>query len=173
MKKKGIAILGCILLIIFDQLTKLQVLVTLKGQDPIVLIPGVLEFQYVENRGAAFGILQNQQWFFILAALVTVLVLFFLLWKMPEDNIRFLPMKVCLYLIIAGAVGNVIDRFIRRYVVDFIYFKLIDFPVFNVADIYVTVAAFLLIFLVLFYYKEDEFERMFSLHKSHKGKIEE
>ena len=59
-------------------------------------------------------------------------------------------------LICSGAIGNMIDRVSRGYVVDFFYFKLINFPIFNVADCYVTVAAFLLIVLIFFYYKEEE-----------------
>ena len=63
--------------------------------------------------------------------------------------------------ILSGAFGNCIDRIRLNYVVDFLYFKLINFPIFNVADIYVTVAAFLLVILILIYYKEDDLERIF------------
>ncbi|MDY2590860.1 MAG: signal peptidase II, partial [Agathobacter sp.] len=65
----------------------------------------------------------------------------------------------------AGAIGNLIDRIVNNYVVDFFYFKLIDFPIFNVADIYVTIAAFLFIVLGFFYYKEEDFEIIFSKSK--------
>lgn len=65
----------------------------------------------------------------------------------------------------AGAVGNMIDRVFRKYVVDFIYFSLINFPVFNVADIYVTVAAFMLVVLILFFYQEEDLNRVFSKKK--------
>ena len=67
---------------------------------------------------------------------------------------------ICI-LFFAGALGNFIDRVFRNYVVDFFYFKLIDFPVFNVADIYVTVGTFILAFLLLFYYKEEDLDRIF------------
>ena len=70
-------------------------------------------------------------------------------------------MRILIVLIGAGAVGNFIDRIRQGYVVDFFYFSLINFPIFNVADIYVTAAAFLLIFLCLFYYKEEDFEQIF------------
>ena len=63
--------------------------------------------------------------------------------------------------VLAGAVGNLLDRLFRGYVVDFFYFKLIDFPVFNVADIYVTTAAVILIVLIVFLYKEEDFDRIF------------
>ena len=71
-------------------------------------------------------------------------------------------MNFSFILIIAGAIGNLIDRVINNYVIDFFYFKLINFPIFNVADIYVTVAAFLFIVLSFFYYKEEDFDIIFS-----------
>jgi signal peptidase II len=71
-------------------------------------------------------------------------------------------MDVILIAFLAGAIGNCIDRVARGYVVDFFYFCLIDFPIFNVADIYVTLSAFFMLVLGLFYYKEDDFELVFS-----------
>ena len=73
-----------------------------------------------------------------------------------------LPLKACIVAIAAGAIGNMIDRVRLGYVIDFFYFELIDFPIFNVADIYVTVAAFALVLLILFYYKEDEIDSFFN-----------
>ena len=128
----------------------------LKGQKSIELIPGVFEFQYLENRGAAFGIMQNQQWFFILltvAYLVAVAVIYF---KIPRTK-RFFLLHVLAVLLTSGALGNFIDRVRLQYVVDFFYFSLIDFPIFNVADIFVVVSFFLLMFCVLFVYKDEEF----------------
>ena len=151
--------LGWLALILLDQGIKLWALRNLRGKNPIVLIKGVLE-----NRGAAFGIFQNRQWFFILVTLIVLAGLFFLSGRIPRDR-KYLPLKICLYLIAAGAVGNLIDRVFRSYVVDFIYFKLIDFPIFNVADIYVTVSAILLVLLMLFFYKEEDLEQIFSFGK--------
>mgnify|MGYP002678552381 FL=1 len=150
-----------LLLLLFDQLTKLWAVKVLKPIGSIPVIRNVLEIYYVENRGAAFGIMQNKQWFFLL---ITLAVLAGLLWvcgKIPEEK-HFVPLKICLYFVGAGAVGNMIDRIFRKYVVDFIYFSLINFPVFNVADIYVTTAAFLLVILILFFYQEEDFDRVFS-----------
>lgn len=150
-----------LLLLLFDQLTKLWAVKILKPIGSIPIIRNVLEIYYVENRGAAFGIMQNKQWFFLL---ITVAVLVGLVWvfgKIPEEQ-HFIPLKVCLYFVGAGAIGNMIDRIFRKYVVDFIYFSLINFPVFNVADIYVTVAAFMLVVLMLFFYQEEDLDRVFS-----------
>ena len=101
--------IGCVLLIILDQLTKLWVLDALRGQEPVTLLPGVFQLLYVENRGAAFGILQNKQWFFVI---ITVAVLAALLWVLPKipAERHFLPLSLCLCFIAAGAVGNMIDR---------------------------------------------------------------
>ena len=153
--------MALILLIAPDQIVKQWVMAVLKPGGPIVFIPGVLELTYVENRGAAFGILQNRQWFFVV---VTVAVLAGVLWiypRIPEKR-RFLPLRLCACFIAAGAIGNMIDRISRGYVVDFIYFRLINFPVFNVADIYVTCSAFALAFLFLFYYKDQELNEIIS-----------
>jgi signal peptidase II len=161
MSKKSLSFLAAIpLLVALDQIVKYWVLKVLKPHGPIPLIPGVLELSYVENRGAAFGILQNKQWFFVV---ITVLVLAGMLWIYPRipDKGRFLPFRLVTIFIVSGALGNMIDRLTRGYVVDFIYFKLINFPVFNVADIYVTCSAFTLAFLLVFFYKEEEIDEIF------------
>ena len=75
-------------------------------------------------------------------------------WKLPDEK-KFVPLRICITLITAGAAGNLIDRVVQGYVVDFLYFILIDFPIFNVADCYVVIACILFIVLILFYYKDD------------------
>ena len=142
-------------LIIMDQITKIIAAGALADGRSITLIKGVLEFTFVQNRGAAFGILQNALPFFIIITLAALSAIIYILIRIPADR-RFLPMRAALCFIAAGAVGNFIDRLLLSYVRDFIYFSLIDFPVFNVADIYITCATFFLMFMALFYYKEDE-----------------
>ena len=90
--------------------------------------------------------------------------------KIPASK-RFRLLNVVVILFIAGALGNLIDRIVNNYVVDFFYFSLINFPIFNVADIYVTVAAFMFIILGMFYYKEEDFSLIFP-DKKHDGKHE-
>lgn len=143
--------------VLLDQVTKHLAVVYLKAQDARVLIPGVFEFCYLENRGAAFGLFQNRQIFFVIGAVLIFTVIGFFYGKIPQ-GIRFYPMRVCAVLICAGAVGNLIDRIRYQYVVDFLYFRLIDFPVFNVADCYVVIACILFGYLILFFYKEDELD---------------
>ena len=160
--KQGIKVfVGWLVLVLLDQITKLLALQNLKGQDPVILIPDIFQLLYVENRGAAFGIMQNRQWLFLIITIVVLAALLWIIPKIPGEK-HFLPLKLCLYFIGAGAVGNMIDRIFRGYVVDFFYFELIDFPVFNVADIYVTTAAVVLIVLVVFLYKEEDFDRIFQ-----------
>ncbi|MCR5295541.1 MAG: signal peptidase II [Lachnospiraceae bacterium] len=123
---------------------------------PFVLIPGVFELRYLENRGAAFGILQNARFFFIILTLVFLAFMVLLYGKIPVSR-KMLPLRLLIPVVSAGALGNFIDRLLLGYVRDFLYFSLIDFPIFNVADIYVTVSAFLFFLLILFYYKDEDF----------------
>lgn len=153
-----------ILLVLFDQWTKFLAVVHLKEQPAIPLWKDVFELSYVENRGAAFGMMQNKQIFFLILTAVVVVFLLFFLMRMPEGT-RYLPGKVTLLFLGAGAIGNFIDRISQGYVVDFFYFKWIDFPVFNVADIYVTAAVAALAYLLLFYYSEEEIDEIVRLKR--------
>ena len=164
--KKTIQFIGvdCIFMVILtllDQWTKSLVVHHLKDQSDIILIPGVFQLHYLENRGAAFGILQGKKIFFVFFTLIVLCLIAYLYLKRIPDEKKFRPMDGICILFFAGALGNFIDRVFRNYVVDFFYFKLIDFPVFNVADIYVTVAAFAMIILGLFYYKEEDYNKIF------------
>mgnify|MGYP004512392623 CR=1 FL=1 len=128
----------------------------LQGKAPYILINKVFQLCYLENRGAAFGLLQNQRVFFLICALVILLFAIWIYGKLPNAQ-RYLPLRICIIGICAGAIGNMIDRVYLGYVVDFFYFNLIDFPIFNVADIYVTVTFIVLVLLIFFYYKDEDF----------------
>lgn len=166
MKKTVHLVLWSVLLIVFDQWTKYWAKTGLK--DPIPLIRGVFELQYVENRGAAFGILQNKLWLFVIFTLIMLFVLGVLYYHTPLEK-DYAWIRFALLLILSGAIGNLIDRVCRRYVVDFLYFKLIDFPVFNVADSYVVVGCCLFV-LLYFVQKEKVTEVLSSLEKKEKEK---
>lgn len=148
--------IGLIISAGFDQWTKKLAVEKLMNKNPFVLIDGVFEFHYSENRGAAFGILQGKQIAFYIIAAVVIVGVLYVLYKMPADK-KYLPLIFTLFLLTSGAIGNLIDRAVQQYVVDFLYFKLIDFPIFNVADCYVVCATFMLIMLVVFYYKDEDF----------------
>lgn len=157
LRKYLVPVFFCILAVAADQFTKYLAVTQLKGKQAFELIPGVLEFSYVENRGAAFGLFQNQQMLFVTIAVIFSGLAVWFLTKIPDTK-RFIPLKICVILLISGAVGNVIDRMSHKFVIDFISFSLIDFPVFNVADCYVVIACILFAGLVLFFYQDKELE---------------
>lgn len=148
------ALIGAVLLIALDQWTKYMVLLRVKPIDSIPLIPGILSFTYHENRGAVWGIMQGQIPILIVTTVIILTVVLWIYSRIPDTK-KYRWLHFIAVLVIAGAIGNFIDRLFRHYVVDFIYFELIDFPIFNVADMYVVIAAFLLIFVSVFIYKED------------------
>lgn len=148
-------VFGFFLTIGLDQWTKFLAVKHLMNRPAYSILNGVFELLYSENRGAAFGILQGRQVFFLLIALIVLSAAVYAVSRMPANK-KYLPLHLIAMFLSAGAVGNMIDRFIRGYVVDFLYFKLIDFPIFNVADCYVTVSMFIFLLLFLFYYKEED-----------------
>ena len=145
-------LIATVLLVAFDQITKGWALTLLKPVSPYVLWDGVFELYYTENTGAAFGIFDNQRW--ILLGVTTVALLALLYVMMTGKLGRHWLVTVTSTLILAGGVGNLIDRIFRGYVVDFFYFKLINFAIFNVADCFVVVGATLLLVYFLFVYRE-------------------
>lgn len=157
------------LLVAADQITKYLAVRFLKGNDGISLIPGVFKLYFLEggNSGAAFGLLQGKFWFFLITTFLVLLAILWVLIRMPRER-RFKPLRLTLLVLAAGAIGNYIDRIYTyltegyNYVIDFLYFELIDFPIFNVADCYVTVASAALFCLCLFFYKEEDLDRLFS-----------
>ncbi|MBE5909618.1 signal peptidase II [Pseudobutyrivibrio sp.] len=148
-----------IALIAIDQLTKLLAVSNLKDKSDFIIIPNVFQLHYLENTGAAFSILEGKQIVFAIVTPILLLALLFMLIRMPQNK-KFTCLNYIIIFLIAGAIGNYIDRITNNYVVDFLYFSLINFPVFNVADCYVTVSIFLLLFLVLFYYKDEDLEEI-------------
>ena len=146
-----------VLLTAFDQFTKYLSVKKLKGQDAFVLIDGVLELDYLENRGAAFGMLQNQKFFILFIGVIFMAIILFFMFRLPEKK-KYDVMHILLSFIVAGGIGNMIDRFMLGYVVDFISFVLINYPIFNVADIYVVCATIGLFIVFLFVYKEKDLE---------------
>ena len=150
------ALAAVALLTLLDQITKILAADCL-ADGPFVIIPGVFELRYLENRGAAFGMLQNQRVFFLVLTVVFLTVITYIYLKIPADR-KYLPLRSLSIVVTAGAIGNFIDRLILMYVRDFLYFSLINFPIFNVADIYVTVSAFVFFLLILVYYKDSDLE---------------
>jgi len=154
----------------FDQLVKFWTIENIELHEHIAIWEGVFELTHIRNEGMAWGLLQNQQILFIALTPVALFVFAYFYFRAPFTK-RFIPIRIAELLLAGGAIGNLVDRIFRGEVlfkgnvVDMFYVKLINFPVFNVADSYITIACVLLVVLVLFYYKDDEFNQMFGLPK--------
>lgn len=189
--KKTLIFSGILVLILIalDQFTKYLAVVFLKGKPAIPIIKDVFELQYLENTSAAFGMdpisllhnifqfnvfqqnpelyLNVRMWFFYLLTIFMIGIFVWVFMKIPTHK-RMLYLDIIIVFITAGAIGNLIDRITQQFVVDFLYFKLIDFPIFNVADIYVTCAAIALLVLGILYYKDEDIEMIFPSKKKDK-----
>ncbi|MGT2757489.1 signal peptidase II [Streptococcus ovuberis] len=144
------AIIG--LLIALDQWVKFYVLETIALGETKSFIPSILSLTYLQNYGAAFSILQNQQWFFILVTVVIIVTAIRYLIKHRDDSWLLV---LSLVLIISGGLGNFIDRLRLGYVVDMFQTEFMDFAVFNVADSYLTVGVVLLFSYMMFFEEKN------------------
>ena len=150
----GYIVLG-ILVFLFDIITKYAAEMHLRLLDTIPLLKGVFHLTYVENRGIAFGLFSGERVIFIVVT-VLVLAMLVILYAKTEKTQRTRFMKYAMALILGGATGNLLERLVKGYVVDFLDFRLIHFPVFNVADIAVCLGAGLL--MIHFFLTEDKEE---------------
>jgi len=150
-------VVSAIILVLLDQYTKYIALTSLKPIKNMTFIEGFMDFTFVENRGAAFGMLSGARWFFIIVSIaVSIGIIYYVAKKLPKVGCEYKALKFSLLLILAGAWGNVYDRIFRGYVVDFFEFTFFEWPVFNVADIYVVCGAILMSVVVLFFIKDEE-----------------
>ena len=165
-KYMGYSGLLVILLIAIDQFTKWLAYTHLYQKPDVSVIDGVFQLKYLENDSAAFSLdpvsILHRIFHFTYFDSHPEAFLMAIVYQRIPLNRRFLPLNIISVGIFAGAAGNLIDRVIHHYVIDFFYFSLINFPVFNVADIYVTLSAVALIIAVLFYYKEEDFSLIFT-----------
>ncbi len=135
------------LLVILDQGIKLLVINNLSLTDTFEFIPNIINFIYVKNTGAAFSMLSGKTFILgIFSLVVCIALIWYLIKHTPQD---IFPL-ISLSLILGGAAGNLIDRLFRGFVVDYIELCFINFPVFNLADIGITVGAVLLMVYVIF-----------------------
>ena len=142
-----------VLIIAVDQLSKYWVVNNIGMRDSISVIPKLIDFVYVKNTGAAFSFLSDKNYGIVILSIISVLfcvgVIFYMIKYRPENKL----LGISLALMLSGAIGNVIDRIFKGYVVDFIEMIFIDFPVINVADIAITFGAAMIIIYVLFFDK--------------------
>jgi len=147
-----ISVIISIIVLILDRVTKIWSQ-TVIGDGVICGIPNVLSFVYTKNTGAAFSILSDKTWLLCLISVAFCIgVIIYWIIKRPKDKL----LCTSISLLFSGALGNAIDRVYFGYVVDFIRTDFIDFPVFNIADIAITIGAVLLVIYVLFFDKESE-----------------
>lgn len=158
MSKNKLAVLHLLLaltLIVLDQYTKHLALVHLKPIHTTEFIPHLLRLTFVENRGVAFGMLSGKMGFILcLTILISIAMVIYYI-KLPDDR-EYRWVKHCMAFIFAGAIGNIIDRIYRGYVVDFLEFDFFEFPVFNCADIFVVCGVTVLSYFIIFVIKDPE-----------------
>lgn len=142
-----------VVFIVLDQLAKWAVAATLSSAAPVTVIPGIFQLTYVENTGAAFSSFDGQRWFLII---VTGLVIIGLLYLMLFHHIRDTFVIWCLSGIIAGGIGNLIDRIFHGYVIDYIQLTFVNFAIFNFADCLVVVGVIVLLVYLLFFHKKEK-----------------
>ena len=150
-------ILAVVFLILLDQGTKLWALASLKPIHNMTLLEGIMDLTFVENRGVAFGMFSGQRWFILLLTGIIAVGLIWFYKAMPKKK-EYFPLRVSLVMVLSGAIGNIIDRLFRGYVVDFFEFTFFEWPVFNVADIYVVVGVTLLALMILFVVKDEDLD---------------
>lgn len=158
-----------------DQWTKYLTIQHLSDGHEVKFIGDAVVFSYMQNRGMAWGFFQNAQFVLCLLTVLAIAVIIFLYVRTPFEK-EYRPIRIAEVMLVGGALGNLIDRIFRfdpaeggtyfhGYVVDMIYVKAINFPVFNVADIFVSLAFLSFLFLLVFVYNEDEFNKCFGNFK--------
>jgi len=162
---KTMKIIGPLLFVTFlvalDQWSKGFATNNLMGRADMVMIPNLLSLTYHRNWGAAFGFFQGGRWFFLVFAVIIMIVIAVYYVKLPVGRV-YSFVRLALLLIAAGGIGNSIDRLMSGYVVDFLRFDFINFPIFNVADIYVVTGTILLGMLTIFFIKDDEQQKQYE-----------
>ena len=140
------------LLVIIDQVTKYLTVQNIALYEQIEFIPGFMSWTYIQNTGAAWSILEGQMWFFYLVTIiVSGVILYFLYTEGKNDRIY----GTILAIILGGTLGNFIDRLLHQYVIDMIKVEFISFPVFNVADSFLTVGVILLFIYSIYLEKKS------------------
>ena len=134
-------------MVLSDQLIKIAVVQFLKPVGRVTAIPGLLDLVYVENTGAAFGMFANQRWVFIVLTIVFVIALIVALFRLKITNKLYFT---AMFLILGGAVGNLIDRIFNGFVVDYLQLSFFP-PVCNLADYCVVIGVVLMLIYILFF----------------------
>jgi signal peptidase II len=145
----GLELIIIIAGLILDRISKIWAVNTLEGKEDIVVIKDIFSFSHLQNRGAAFGIFQNKVY---MLAIVTSIVILAMIYYMIKHRPKSRLLRISMALVISGAIGNLIDRVVYKYVVDFIMLHYKDvyyFPTFNVADMCVVFGTILLALCII------------------------
>ncbi len=161
-------------LIMLDQLSKAFASSNLKNSDSVTVIKGFFDLTYVENRGAAWGVLSGRISILVIITVILIPIFVFCMLRIYKNKElldssklkRVSLLHFDLILLLSGAVGNFIDRIIKGYVVDFFQFTFFDFPVFNVADCYITIGAVFFIVIYMFLLNDDDITILFKGEKA-------
>ena len=138
-------------IVVVDQLTKFLVVANIPLYGNVPFIPGVIQLTYVQNTGAAWSMFSGMQWLFALIFAVITVLIFWEYFKKPMDFSKF--ERICIAAIYGGGLANMIDRIRLGYVVDMIETQFIEFPVFNVADCFITCGCILFLISLIFFNK--------------------
>lgn len=166
-------LISFIVLLFLDQYTKYLTVKNLEVSESIDFIKGFLQFTYVRNKGASFGMMQGQRTIFIILTCVVLPIMLFFYFKISViiniceeyvNSMKFKMLNISLMLMFIGAIGNFIDRIRFSYVIDFLDVEFIDFPVFNLADCYITVGTGIML-VMMFLMKEKELDYILKPRK--------
>ncbi len=152
------------LLTAFDQLTKFIITSSFELYESKPVIKNFLSFTYIQNRGMAWGMLQGKRIIFVILTII-ILLLCFAIYANIAEKTKYRILRANMIILIAGALGNMLDRIKLGYVIDFFEVKFIEFPVFNVADIYVVVSMIMIFILIMFKYSNEEFDEILGISK--------
>ena len=144
--------------VFLDQITKWLAVIFLQGNAAVPVIPWFIQLSYLENRGAAWGMFADQRWVFMTISTIAIIAICgYMFIKRPENKL----LSISLAFIVGGGIGNMIDRVLLGFVVDFLEFTFIDFPIFNVADSFVCIGAgMLLLYMTILTVKEYKDEKL-------------
>ncbi len=154
------------LIVVLDQASKYFISLQMSSESTAELIPGIIRLAYVENTGAAFSFLRDMQWLLVAVSFIVIVLLILLMLRFGS---KIKPIgRLGLAMVLGGAIGNLIDRALFGYVVDFFEFEFIRFAVFNVADIFITIGG--IVFCLYYLFKREDIINNFTWGELFTGK---
>ena len=157
-----ISLIVVAILVVIDQISKFWIVKNMVPyKDEKKVIDGVFSLRYIKNSGAAWGSFSGKTILLLVISIILIIALLYVYKNIIFEK-KYIELKICILFILGGAIGNMIDRIRLGFVIDFIEAKFINFPIFNFADICVTVCMFVVLALFLFKYKDEDMDIMFA-----------